>query len=97
VRTFEDPTYGTYFYNGPRGIADVHALAIAGQTEAAIKALRVAIENRYSQSWQWFAELDPNMASLHDDPRFQEMRIEIQANMAEQLNRLRDMQAQVVD
>jgi TolB-like protein/cytochrome c-type biogenesis protein CcmH/NrfG len=97
VRTFDDPTYGTYFYNGPRGIADVHALAIAGQTEAAIKALRVAIENRYNQSWQWFAELDPNLASLHDDPRFQEMRNEIRADMAEQLNRLREMKAQVVD
>jgi len=95
VQMFDDPTYGSYFYNGPRGIANVHALAIAGRTEEAIKALRVAVDNRFRFGWNWFAELDPNMESLRDDPRYQGMIAEIKADMAGQLEQLRAKQAQV--
>ncbi|MFB3063728.1 MAG: tetratricopeptide repeat protein [Gammaproteobacteria bacterium] len=95
VQMFDDPTFGSYFYNGPRGIANVHALAIAGRTEEAIKALRVAVDNRFRFGWNWFAELDPNMESLRDDPRYQGMIAEIKADMAGQLEQLRAKQAQV--
>jgi hypothetical protein len=94
VQMFNDPTYGSYFYNGPRGIANVHALAIAGRTEEAIDAFRVAVDNRFRIGWKWSAELDPNMDSLRDDPRYQAMIAEIKTDMAGQLKQLREKQAQ---
>ncbi len=97
VLAFNDSTYGSYFYNGPRGISNVHALAIAGRTEEAIDAFRVAVDNRFRVGWKWFAELDPNMESLRDDPRYPAMIAEIKADMAEQLEQLREKQAQVAN
>ncbi|MCZ6911712.1 MAG: tetratricopeptide repeat protein [Proteobacteria bacterium] len=93
VLAFDDSTYGSYFYNGPRGISDVHALAIAERTEEAINAFRVAVDNRFRVGWKWFAELDPNMDTLRDDPRYQAMIAEIRTDMAGQLERLREKQA----
>ncbi len=94
AQDFEDPTFGPYFYNDARGISDVHALAIAGRTEEAIKALRVAVDNRFRAGWEWNTELNPNIDSIRNDPRYQDMIAEIKATMAEQLKLWRDKQAQ---
>ena len=97
VLAFDDSTFGSYFYNGPRGIENVHALAIAGRTEEAIDAFRVAADNRFRVGWEWYTELDPNMESLRGDPRYPAMIAEIKADMAEQLKQLREKQAQVAN
>ena len=94
VHVFEDPTFGSYIYNGARGISNVHALAIAGRTEEAIEAFRVAVDNRFRVAWEWATELNPNMESLRDDPRYQAMIAEIKTDMAAQLEQLRAKQAQ---
>ena len=94
VLNFDDPTFGSYFYNDARGISNVHALAIAGRTEEAINAFRVAVDNRFRIAWEWSTELNPNMDTLRDDPRYQDMIAEIKADMGEQLKQLREKQAQ---
>jgi len=94
VHVFEDPTFGSYIYNGARGISNVHALAIAGRTEEAIEAFRVAVDNQFRVAWEWATELNPNMESLYDDPRYKAMIAEIKAGMAAQLEQLRSKQAQ---
>ncbi|MCH7894326.1 MAG: tetratricopeptide repeat protein [Proteobacteria bacterium] len=93
VHGFADPTFGSNFYNDARGISNVHALAIAGRTEEAIKAFRVAVDNRFRVTWEWSTELNPNMESLRDDPRYQAMIAEIKTDMAAQLEQLRAKQA----
>jgi len=93
VLGFDDPTYGSKFYNGSRGIANVHALAISGRTDEAIKALRAAVDNGFAFSWEWFTELNPNMDSLRDDPRYQAMMSEIKSEMARQLKTLQAIEA----
>ena len=94
VQNFEDAAFGSYVYNSARGISNVHALAIAGRTGEAIDAFRVAVDNRFRVAWEWSTELNPNMDSLHDDPRYQAMIAEIKTDMAAQLEQLRAKQAQ---
>ena len=42
--------------------------------------------------WWYFARHDPSVESLHDEPEFQAMGAEIEADMAEQLARVREME-----
>ena len=93
VHGFADPTFGSNFYNDERGISNVHALAIAGRTEEAIDAFRVAVDHRFRVSWAWSTELNPNMDALRGDPRYQGMIAEIKADLAGQLRHLREQQA----
>ncbi len=90
VQNFTDPTFGSYFYNGARGISNIHALAIEGRTEEAINAFRVAVDNGFRVVLRWSTELNPNMNTLRDDPRYQDIIAEIQADVAEQLEQLRE-------
>jgi hypothetical protein len=42
--------------------------------------------------WWYFLKQDPSLESLHDEPEFQAMVAEIEADMAEQLARVREME-----
>jgi hypothetical protein len=42
--------------------------------------------------WWYFLKHDPNLESLHDEPEFQAMVAEIEADMAAQLERVREME-----
>ncbi len=42
--------------------------------------------------WWYFLKLDPSLESLHDEPEFQAMVAEIEADMAVQLARVREME-----
>ncbi|MCZ6569579.1 MAG: hypothetical protein O7B23_05400 [Deltaproteobacteria bacterium] len=42
--------------------------------------------------WWYFLERDPNLESLHGEPEYQAMVAEIEADMAEQLARVREME-----
>jgi hypothetical protein len=54
-------------------------------------ALRQAIDEGWRLGW-WYWERDPNLESLHDEPEFQAMVAEIEADMAAQLARVREME-----
>jgi TolB-like protein/cytochrome c-type biogenesis protein CcmH/NrfG len=74
------------------GIADVELHALRGEKEQALAALRehAAAGTRYM--WRWQLLYNPNLESLHDEPEFQAMIAEIEADMAEQLARVREME-----
>jgi len=75
------------------GISDVLIYAQQGKTEKALAALRQAIDERWRNYWWYYAEHDPNLDSIRDEPEFQAMVEEIKAEMAAQLERVRKMEA----
>lgn len=62
------------------GIADVHILAIQGRTDAALDALRQAIDEGFVSLMAydfWTIDQDVLLDDLRDDPRFQAMLLEL--------------------
>jgi tetratricopeptide (TPR) repeat protein len=74
------------------GFADVELHALRGEKERALVALRGHTARRTTQWWRWYLLHDPNLESLHDEPEYQAMVAEIEADMAEQLARVREME-----
>jgi TolB-like protein/Tfp pilus assembly protein PilF len=73
--------------------SDVRIYALQGQTAEALAALRVAIDAGWRQYWRYELEDDPMLDSIRDEPEFQAMVAEIRADMAAQLARLREWEA----
>jgi TolB-like protein/Tfp pilus assembly protein PilF len=74
------------------GIADVEIYALWGDKPKALSALRQSIDRGWRAHWWYFLKHDPDLALLHDEPEFQAMIAEIEADMAEQLARVREME-----
>jgi tetratricopeptide (TPR) repeat protein len=74
------------------GIADVKIYAVRGEKQKALSTLRQAIDEGWRSLWWYFLKQDPSLESLHDEPEFQAMVAEIEADMAEQLARVREME-----
>jgi hypothetical protein len=79
---------------GVRGywIADVQIHAIRGEKQKALSTLRQAIDEGWRTYWWYFLKQDPTLESLHGEPEFQVMVAEIEADMATQLERVREME-----
>jgi tetratricopeptide (TPR) repeat protein len=73
-------------------VADVQIYALKGDKQRALSALRQAIDEGWRGLWWYFLKQNPNLESLHDEPEFQAMVAEIEADMAEQLARVREME-----
>jgi Flp pilus assembly protein TadD len=73
-------------------IADVRIYALRGDKQKALSALRQAIDEGWRVPWRYFLEHDSALESLHDEPEYQEMVAEIEADMAAQLERVREME-----
>jgi tetratricopeptide (TPR) repeat protein len=82
------PRLGFYGY----GIADVQIYALQGDKQKALAALRQAIDEGWRTLWWYYLKRDLNLESLHDEPEYQAMVAEIEADMAEQLARVREME-----
>ncbi|MEE8166213.1 MAG: hypothetical protein V3T64_11630, partial [Myxococcota bacterium] len=74
------------------GIADVEIYALRGDNQKALSALRKAIDEGWRGLWWYFLKQDPTLESLHDEPEYQAMVAEIQADMAVQLAHVREME-----
>jgi tetratricopeptide (TPR) repeat protein len=74
------------------GIADVQIYALKGKKQKALSALQRAIDEGWRRYWWYYLKQDPNLESLHDEPEFQAMVAEIEADMAAQLARVREME-----
>ena len=66
--------------------------ALQGDKQKALSALRQAINEGWRSSWWYFLKYDPILKSLHDEPEYQAMVAEIEADMAAQLARVREME-----
>jgi TolB-like protein/Tfp pilus assembly protein PilF len=74
------------------GIADVQVYALQGDKQKALSALQQAIDEGWREFWWFYLKYDPILESLHDEPEFQAMVAEIEADMAAQLERVREME-----
>jgi hypothetical protein len=74
------------------GMADVEIFTLQGEKQKALSTLRRAIDEGWRRFWWWVLEHEPNLVSLHDEPEFQAMVAEIEADMATQLARVREME-----
>ena len=68
------------------------AHAVSGDTEEAIRFLRKAVDGGWSK--HWFAERDPNLVSLYDDPEFKQILADLKARVSEMHERLRLAEAE---
>ena len=68
----------------------VYALRAAKQK--AFSALRQGIDDGWRYAWRRFLEHDSALESLHDEPEYQAMVAEIEADMAAQLAHVREME-----
>ena len=73
-------------------IADVKIYALQGDKQKALSALQRAIDEGWRRFWWYYLKYDPTLESLHDEPEFQAMVAEIEADMAAQLARVREME-----
>ena len=74
-------------------VSDVQILALQGKTDAALAALRQAIDQGWRTDWRYFFYVDPNLDSIRGEAKFQVMLKEVQDEMAAQLQRAREMEA----
>jgi hypothetical protein len=70
----------------------VQIYALQGEKQKALAALQQAIDEGWRDLWWYFLKYDPILESLHDEPEFQAMIAEIEADMAAQLARVREME-----
>jgi len=75
------------------GIRDVEIQALLGDKDKALTTLATAVEEGWRFSWWINTEANGNLASLHDDPRYQAIVADIQSQMAKQLARVREWEA----
>jgi tetratricopeptide (TPR) repeat protein len=66
--------------------------ALQGKKQKALSALRQSMDEGWRGGWWYFFKHEPNLESLHDEPEYQVMVAEIEADMAEQLARVREME-----
>jgi TolB-like protein/Flp pilus assembly protein TadD len=83
------PRLGYYF---GYGIADVRIYSLQDEKQKALSALRQAIDEGWRSLWWYYLKYDPTLESLHDEPEFQAMIAEIEADMAAQLARVHEME-----
>src|SRR5262245_19646609 len=83
------PRLGEYGF----GIADVQVHVARGERQKALSALRQAIDAGWRRDWWYWLQQKPDLEPLHGDPEYQAMVEEIRADMAAQLERVREMEA----
>jgi len=66
-------------------ISDSAIYSLRGDTGAALTALREAIDQGWRASWWYHLKHDPNFDAIRDEPDFQAMVQEIEADMSKQL------------
>ena len=74
------------------GIADVELHALRGEKEKALAALQKHAEASLRDRWRWQILHNPNLESIRDTPEFAAIVAEIEADMAEQLARVHEME-----
>jgi tetratricopeptide (TPR) repeat protein len=74
------------------GISDVKIYALQGNKKKALFALRQAIDEGWRSFWWYSLNLDPGLDSIRDTPEFTAIIAEIEADMAAQLARVREME-----
>ena len=75
------------------GISDVRIHALQAQKEQALAALARAINQGWRNNWWYCLDQDPTLESIRHEPRFLAMMADVEADIAAQLQRVREMEA----
>lgn len=73
-------------------VSDVQILALQGRKAEALTALQRAVDEGWRSLWWYYLKYDPNLESIRSEPAFQAVLAEIKADMANQMQRIRDME-----
>ena len=74
------------------GIADVALHALRGDKERALAALQEHVKTGTREMWRWELLYNPNLDSIRETPEFAAFVAEMEADMAAQLARVREME-----
>jgi hypothetical protein len=72
-------------------LVEVEALALQGRKAEALAALRRAVDAGWRWEW-WQVETDPTLESIRAEPAFVAMLDEVKADVARQLERVRELE-----
>ncbi|MCH8894856.1 MAG: hypothetical protein IH927_01195 [Proteobacteria bacterium] len=71
-------------------IVDVELLALNGEKNAALDALRQAVDGGWRWSWPWYMS-NENLSSLRVEPEFQDIIAQLENDMATQLKAIKEL------
>ena len=74
-------------------VSDVQILALQGKTDAALTALRQAVDQGWRTDWRYFFYVDPNLDSIRQESEFQAILSDVAKDLAAQLEVARTMEA----
>jgi hypothetical protein len=70
----------------------VQILALQGRKEEALAGLQQAADEGWRSLWWYYLRHDPNLDSIPDEPRFQSIVAQIEADMFAQMQRVIEME-----
>jgi len=73
-------------------LADAEIFALLGDTDRALRALKKAFANGSRMRWWLWTERNPNLDSIRDEPEFHALIQEVKADMAAQLEQVRELE-----
>ena len=73
-------------------ISDVLILTLKGKKAEALAALRDGVDEDWRSLWWYYLRLDPNLESIRNEPEFQLIVSEIEADMFAQMRQIREME-----
>ena len=82
-----------YCFAAVRWISDVRIFALQQRPQRALDALQQAIDEGWRVFTWYYLEHDPNIESIRDEPRFQQIYTELKSDLAEQARRVDDLKA----
>jgi len=93
IAAYDIPYATSGSINAWRVPAKAEALALLGESQAALTELRRVVDGGWRLFWRWETELNPNFDSLRDQPEFKQIVQWLRSDMARQLESLRAMEA----
>jgi tetratricopeptide (TPR) repeat protein len=73
-------------------ISDVQILALQGRRSEALAALGLAADEGWRSLWWYYLQHDPNLDIIRGEPEFQAVVAEIEADVAAQMQQIREME-----